>query len=117
MQKLNDEYERSFMVVMKGYLEVAGLGVNIMHGVNIPWCAIIRHLVLDRGATLEQNENNVTTQTCKKIRAASPAGIPRLADKHVKAQQIEYVTNPPCRPAARRRKRIGGGCRRNGVVR
>jgi hypothetical protein len=41
MQKLNDEYERSFIVVVKGYLEVAGLGVNIVHGVNIPWCAVI----------------------------------------------------------------------------
>jgi hypothetical protein len=41
MQQLNDEYERSFIVVVKGDLEVAGLGVNIMHGVNIPWCAII----------------------------------------------------------------------------
>jgi len=41
MQKLNDKNERSFMVVMKGYLEMAGLGEKIMHGVNIPWCAII----------------------------------------------------------------------------
>jgi hypothetical protein len=32
MQKLNDKNERSFMVVMKGDLEVVGLGLNIMHG-------------------------------------------------------------------------------------
>ena len=37
MQELNDEFDRSFIVVVNSYLEVAGLGVNIMHGVNIPW--------------------------------------------------------------------------------
>jgi hypothetical protein len=33
---------------MKGDLKVAGFGVNIMHGVNIPWWVIASTLVLDR---------------------------------------------------------------------
>jgi hypothetical protein len=32
MQKLDDELDRRFIVVVKDYLEVAGLGLNIGHG-------------------------------------------------------------------------------------
>jgi hypothetical protein len=31
MQKFNEELQRSLMVVVKDHLEVAGLGMNIVH--------------------------------------------------------------------------------------
>jgi hypothetical protein len=35
MQKLDDELHRSFIVVMKDYLEIAGLGVNIAFNIAL----------------------------------------------------------------------------------
>jgi hypothetical protein len=36
MQKLDDELDRRFIVVVKDDLEVAGLGLNIGHGIIAP---------------------------------------------------------------------------------
>jgi hypothetical protein len=36
MQKLDDELDRRFIVVMKNHLEVAGLGLNIGHRIIAP---------------------------------------------------------------------------------
>jgi hypothetical protein len=70
MQKLDDEFLRRFIVVVKDDvvkddLEVAGLGVNIAHGrAPVMSChfGISRWIVAMR---LEQNRNNVTSPTHK----------------------------------------------------
>jgi|SRR5260221_9270892 len=97
MQKLDDELHRGFIVVMKDYLEIAGLGVNIAfnialniaHGIYPLNYSSFRHVALDRDAKLEQNKNNVTTPTCKNMK-----GGPRAAG-------IQPSSNsPPARASA-----------------
>jgi hypothetical protein len=60
MQKLDDELQRSFVVIVKGDLEVAGLGANIVHEITP---MIDRYWESSLGLQnwkLEHNMNNVT---------------------------------------------------------
>lgn len=59
MQELNDELLRSFIVVVKDDMEVAGLGVNIAHRI-MPLIGC--HFGSCWNTILEQNRNKVTCQ-------------------------------------------------------
>jgi hypothetical protein len=66
MQKLDDEFDRRFSVVVKDYLEVAGLGLNIGHGIIAPDYLLFRDIALGYGAEARTKQERSHQPNAKK---------------------------------------------------
>jgi hypothetical protein len=71
---------------MKGDLKVAGFGVNIMHGVNIPWWVIAS---TSRSGSRGSENKTRTMSLTPRVRKFGQEKS--RADKHVKPQAFELA--------------------------
>jgi hypothetical protein len=69
MQNFDHEFHRRIIVVVKDYLEMAGLGLNIGHWNSAPLIGYHFGIsALDHLPRLERNKNKVTTPACKSLK-------------------------------------------------
>jgi hypothetical protein len=87
MEKLDDELDRRFSVVVKDYLETAGLGLNIGHGIIAPDYLLFRDIALVYGAEsrTKQERNHYSNAQKLERRKRQPAA----------ARSCRFSTKPP----------------------
>src|SRR5258705_5179236 len=72
MQNFNHEFHRSIVVVVKDYLEMAGLGVNIGHGISCPLISYsFRHIASRSPFKFRTKQEQSHYPACKNLRVGA----------------------------------------------